>query len=535
MAVYVLFSALLLAVTSSGSAFDIDSEIEELKAMYGEHVPYKPDKHRCAAEIRDKRFLWGTSTYCHDKLGCFPKDGDFRERLVNFDPNSRETIDTKFTLFTRSNQQTGQRLVADKEDSIRKSLFNKNRPTKIIIHGFLESTSASWFTPMNQELLNYLDYNVINVDWGGLRASKTLYTQATANTRVVAAEIVYLLKTLVKVKSLDLDDVHIVGHSLGSHIAGYVGTNLTGSIGRITGLDPAEPYFQGYGIGVRLDPSDAKFVDIIHSDADSIVEVVKGEGGFGSSELSGHADFFPNGGEDQPNCKNGILTNVGLENDLYEGLKRFFACDHDRAVQYFIASVNRCQFKGIICSDYPDYLNGKCSISCERTDNCNPMGLHCTKPRVAGFKKYYLQTGDDTNYCAREMTAKVTIDRSSSEFAGAIDLTVTGSTGSTQSFKLNKDQNVMKAGAEHRYQLGLSTSLGNPVGVEVKWTRDVSWWNVVTKACGAFGFCTSSIKIHEVELTNGNGQDYYFCGSGRSYESGKSRYLFYSKNSCVNN
>lgn len=45
--------------------------------------------------------------------------------------------------------------------------------------------------------------------------------------------------------SLDLDDVHIVGHSLGSHIAGYVGTNLTGSIGRITGLDPAEPYFQG--------------------------------------------------------------------------------------------------------------------------------------------------------------------------------------------------------------------------------------------------------------------------------------------------
>ena len=51
--------------------------------------------------------------------------------------------------------------------------------------------------PMNQELLNYLDYNIINVDWGGFLASKTLYTQATANTRVVAAEIVYLLKTLM--------------------------------------------------------------------------------------------------------------------------------------------------------------------------------------------------------------------------------------------------------------------------------------------------------------------------------------------------
>ena len=48
-----------------------------------------------------------------------------------------------------------------------------------------------------------------------------------------------------QVKSLTLNNVHLIGHSLGSHIAGYVGKNLTGSIGRITGLDPAEPYFQG--------------------------------------------------------------------------------------------------------------------------------------------------------------------------------------------------------------------------------------------------------------------------------------------------
>lgn len=57
---------------------------------------------------------------------------------------------------------------------------------------------------MNAELLQHGDYNVIDVDWGGLLASKTLYTQATANTRVVAAEIVYLLRTL-KVCSIYAD------------------------------------------------------------------------------------------------------------------------------------------------------------------------------------------------------------------------------------------------------------------------------------------------------------------------------------------
>lgn len=50
--------------------------------------------------------------------------------------------------------------------------------------------------PLTDELLKKADCNVVNVDWGGIFASKTLYTQATANTRVVAAELIHMLNTM---------------------------------------------------------------------------------------------------------------------------------------------------------------------------------------------------------------------------------------------------------------------------------------------------------------------------------------------------
>lgn len=44
-----------------------------------------------------------------------------------------------------------------------------------------------------------------------------------------------LLFCFVQEKGLSLSSIHMIGVSLGAHISGFVGANMKGSIGRITG------------------------------------------------------------------------------------------------------------------------------------------------------------------------------------------------------------------------------------------------------------------------------------------------------------
>lgn len=196
---------------------------------------------------------------CYGDLGCFRDTYPFSgsvQRPIALLPESPTRIDTKFYLYSR-HINGSERISADFLGSYSPSL-----KTKLIVHGFLHFGSARWVTEMKDALLESEDLNVINVDWS--RGNGFPYTQATANTQVVGAEIAKLIKTMHKEKGAKPADFHIIGHSLGSHIAGYAGERVIG-LGQITGLDPAGPYFENTDTRVRLDPSDAKFVDVIHS------------------------------------------------------------------------------------------------------------------------------------------------------------------------------------------------------------------------------------------------------------------------------
>ena len=131
------------------------------------------------------------------------------------------------------------------------------------------------------------NYNVILVDWS-VEAKKQLLTQypeARQDCVWVGALLVSLLKVL-QTKGGDLKKMHCIGHSLGTHICHQAALGVGKALGRVTGLDPADPTNSWTGM-----KGDAIFTDIIHTS------------NFASHDTAyGDVDFYPNGGKDQPGC-----------------------------------------------------------------------------------------------------------------------------------------------------------------------------------------------------------------------------------------
>ena len=155
-------------------------------------------------------------------------------------------------------------------NSTHPSNFGPNKMTRFIVHGWMDDIKRlDWDDNMVKATLEVEDSNVITVDWSGGNKYPD-YFIAVANTQIVGADIEIFINSYITKNILSADKVHIIGHSLGSHIAGYAAErfkrlNSGKVLGRITGLDPAGPWFENTHVNVRLDPSDAQFVDVIHT------------------------------------------------------------------------------------------------------------------------------------------------------------------------------------------------------------------------------------------------------------------------------
>lgn len=88
---------------------------------------------------------------------------------------------------------------------------------------------------MRAAYLEMADLNVLAVDWSELLAMP-IYFMSVSNMMGAAERVAEVVDFMVKTGILDLDRLHIIGHSLGAHLAGVTAENIqSGPVKRITG------------------------------------------------------------------------------------------------------------------------------------------------------------------------------------------------------------------------------------------------------------------------------------------------------------
>ncbi|XP_051883684.1 pancreatic lipase-related protein 2-like [Pristis pectinata] len=439
---------------------------------------------------------------CFRNLGCFTDDvpwGGTKERPIKRLPWSPEHINIRFLLWTRRNTETYQKISAEDPSTIESSNFDLTKKTRFVVHGYIDKGEESWLTDMCKAMFEVEDVNCICVDW--VRGSRTLYDQAVNNVRVVGAEIAYLIEVLEKNFNYSRSVTHIIGHSLGSHVAGEAGRRLPG-IGRITGLDPAKPFFKNTPIEVRLDRSDALFVDVIHTNGAPLIPYI----GFGLLEPVGHLDFYPNGGELMPGCDKNIISTIIDINGIWEGTRDFAACNHLRSYKYYTESITtKDGFIGIPCTTYDDFKAGNC-FKC-LPEGCPLMGHYAdTFPlgNATSEPNFYLDTGDAPSFSRwrYRVSVKITCTRN---IRGFFNVALYGPNGNTRQYQIAKA--LLENGKTFIADIDVEKDVGEITKVKFLWNNKVP--NVFGPDVGAETITV--LRIYDQKT-------FKFCGSGGANE-----------------
>ncbi|XP_008320702.1 inactive pancreatic lipase-related protein 1-like [Cynoglossus semilaevis] len=404
------------------------------------------------------------SEVCYDELGCFDDMapwGSTPQRPLPVLPWTPEEIGTRFLLFTKRNHYYHE---IKPDNTIQATNYNSALKTKFIIPGYLETENEDWPQEMCKVMVSWENVNCIAVEWK--KGVKTQYAQAANNARVVGSQVAHMTAFLMVKFRQTSDKFHIIGHCLGAHAAGDAGQRIPG-VARITGLDPTEPYFLDTDASVRLDTSDATFVDVIHTDGLPFGTKL----GLGMSQPVGHIDFYPNGGEVMPGCS----ANKGSVSDLdavWEGKKKFNSCNHVRAHQYYTESIVKPQgFVAFPCANKDAFAAEKC-FPC-KDGSCPTMGHRADKFPVSGDSRtsYFLNTGDSQPFGRYSYKMKLTLAGPSWPNPGYMYVSLTGNSESTQEYQLHVG--TLMPGRTYELLIDAEVDVGDVTEVKFRWRNHI--------------------------------------------------------------
>eukprot|EP00094_Tigriopus_californicus_P011914 TCALIF_11509-PA protein Name:"Similar to PNLIP Pancreatic triacylglycerol lipase (Oryctolagus cuniculus)" AED:0.24 eAED:0.24 QI:0/0/0/1/1/1/2/0/197 len=157
--------------------------------------------------------------------------------------------DVKFYLYTRKNGNNGQEFPFDLS-TLDSTDFDASRPrTFVVVHGFV----------------NDIEFTEQFVD------------EAAENALDVGTRVGELVSKIIDKTGLPHAKIHAIGHSLGAQALGHLGRKVkadTGSkVARMSGLDPARPYFEILDPALQLNKNDGEYVDVIHTNSGSLINV----------------------------------------------------------------------------------------------------------------------------------------------------------------------------------------------------------------------------------------------------------------------
>ncbi|XP_026856750.2 hepatic triacylglycerol lipase [Electrophorus electricus] len=391
--------------------------------------------------------------------------------------------------------------------------YNSSSPLVIIIHGWtINGKMEEWMFRMASALKARLGHmNVLISDWRPLALQP--YQNAAKNSRHVGSDVARLVSWLEETTQLSMDKVHLIGYSLGAHVAGFAGSHFTGErkLGRITGLDPAGPQFEGVPASDRLSPDDAKFVDTIHTFSKSSIGFT-----LGIRQLVGHVDFYPNGGSFQPGCQ---MTD--MYNNLYqfglEGLPKTVKCTHQRAVHLFTDSILNMdqQMTAYRCRDDGAFDKGLC-LDCKK-NRCNILGYNVRRVFKRGNNKgLYLKTGSQTPFKVYHYQIKVLLKNLTASVQVSVSISLIGTKGQSEYLPVTLSQEH----AENKTYSALAAvglDMGDLQAVRLHWEGEAawtSWWRRVSSIMsGGSRRHDTELSMWRIRLKSGESQEkIWFCG-----------------------
>lgn len=124
--------------------------------------------------------------------------------------------------------------------------FQPFRPLKILLHGYTGDRDLSPNEESRPVLLQTQHVHVLSVDYGPLVKESCYIPWGVKNAPIVAKCLAQFINNLIANDIYDMEDIHLIGFSLGAQIAGLSANYLQKKLRRITGLPEDEWFYVAY-------------------------------------------------------------------------------------------------------------------------------------------------------------------------------------------------------------------------------------------------------------------------------------------------